>query len=690
MARKTALTNNEVYPLENREISWLRFNARVLQEAADPRNPLLLRIQFLGIFSNNQDEFFRVRVGTLRRLLKLSKSNSQLATETRDLIQKIAAITAEDQKTFNAIYTMLIRELQQHNILILNEKKLSETQKTFVRNYFRKEIRPLIFPIMLKRFNRNTSLRDKSIYLAIEMKDSGAVLQPDHALVKIPGTISRFIILPSKNNHFSILLIDDAVRLCLHEIFSFMGYDTFSAYTIKFTRDAEMEIDNDISKSFLELMEESLKQRRKGSTLRFVYDREIPELLLEVVKKKMGISGSDVQQKGGRYHNFKDFMDFPDPGIPALSNPPMPPVVHPDLPYGKSILEAIREKDILIHFPYQTFQHIIDLLREASIDPYVRTIKMTIYRAAPNSKVINALINAARNGKAVTVYMELQARFDEKANIYWAERLQEEGVKIIRTIPGFKVHAKLILIKRRENRKEVVYSNISTGNFNELTSKIYSDTSLLTTDPRIGKELSQVFDLFEANYQQFVFRKLLVSPFNTRSSLVRHLNQEIRNAKAGKEAWAVIKVNNLVDEILARKIYDAARAGVMIKLIVRGICIIKLVHPRDREQIEIISILDRYLEHSRIFVFCNGGTPSYYISSADLMTRNLDHRIEVTVPVEDPALQKELWDFLQIQLKDNVKARIIDGEQVNPYRVSDEPELCSQTEHYKYFNNLSR
>jgi polyphosphate kinase len=677
------------YSLQNRELSWLSFNARVLQEAADPNNPLMERIKFLGIFSNNQDEFFRVRVASLRRMQKLARAKTSVHNEAEELIRRIAEITLQQQNTFTTIYKHIIKELSSHNIYILNEKRLTEEQKTFTRNYFRTEIRPLIFPIMLRKLNKQTSLRDRSIYLAIEMWDSHRKLMPDQAFVKIPGTISRFIILPSNNGETNILLIDDAVRLCLHEVFSFMGYDVYRAYTIKFTRDAELDIDNDISKSFMELMEESLKQRKKGSTLRLVYDKTIPDELLRMVMKKMQLTKSDVLIKGGRYHNFKDFIDFPHVGTPELFCPPMPPAHHPALPYGKSVLKAIREKDMLIHFPYQSFHHIIDLMREASIDPYVRSIKMTIYRAAPNSKVINALINAARNGKAVTVYMELQARFDEKANIYWAERLQEEGVKIIRTIPGFKVHAKLIQIKRREGRKEVVYSNISTGNFNELTSKNYSDTSLLTTDKKIGLEVSRVFDLFEANYQQFRFKKLLVSPFNTRSTLNNLLNQEVKNARAGKEAWAIIKVNNIVDEPIAKRIYDAAKEGVQVKLIIRGTCILQPTSEVEKQNIEIISILDHYLEHSRILVFCNDNQPLYYITSADLMTRNLDHRIEVTVPVEEPGLQQELMDFLQIQLKDNVKARYLDLQRMNKYKQSAEPPCRSQAEHYAYFKKRS-
>jgi len=675
-------------PLENREISWLSFNARVLQEAADPRNPLMDRIRFLGIFSNNQDEFFRVRVASLRRMLKLTQGKKALAQETTAVLQQITSITMKQQDSFIKVYEEIIRELATFNIHLVNEKSLTPTQKKFVKEYFRNHIRPSIFPIMLRKMNPDTSLRDRSIYLAIAMTDTTGKNPPEQALVKIPGTISRFIILPDRREKKSILLIDDAVRLCLHEIFAFLGYNQFQAYTIKFTRDSELDIDNDVSKSFLELMEESLKQRKKGSTLRLVYDKTIPADLLAMVIQKMDITKSDVLVSGGRYHNFKDFMDFPELGPPAIRSERLQPVSHPHLPYGKSVIEAIREKDILIHFPYQSFHHIIDLLREASIDPMVRAIKMTIYRAAPNSKVINALINAARNGKAVTVFMELQARFDEKANIYWAERMQEEGVKIIRTIPGFKVHAKLIQIKRREGRKETIYSNISTGNFNEQTSKIYSDTSLLTTDPAIGREVSQVFSLFEANYQQFRFGKLVVSPFNTRSFLVRMLNQEIRNAREGKEAWVIFKVNNLVDEAIAEKIYESARAGVKISLIIRGICVLKPMDPEVLKNLEMISILDHFLEHSRIFAFHNDGDPQYYLTSADLMTRNLDHRIEVTVPVNHPDLQKELYDFLQIQLRDNVKARHLEPGKLNGYKITNDHPCRSQLEHARYFTQM--
>jgi polyphosphate kinase len=680
------MTVKKKHALENREINWLRFNERVLQEAADSRNPVMERIRFLGIFSNNQDEFFRVRVGTLRRIERLTKKRRGEAEEIATLIRKITETTLELQRSFHDIYNGIIKELATDGIFLLNEANLTTEQQAFTREYFKNHIRPLIFPILLRRMNDRTILRDHSIYFAVLMNDSSGKLPPEQALVKIPGKISRFITLPSQNNKHYILLLDDAVRLCLHEIFAFMGYDQFEAYTIKFTRDSELDIDNDISKSFIELMEESLKQRKRGSTLRLVYDKSIPDDLLSTVMRKMHLAKSDVVIGGGRYHNFKDFMDFPPLGTPEMWAKQPDPSGHPQLHYGKSVLSAIKKQDMLIHFPYQSFHHIIDLLREASIDPAVRSIKMTIYRAAPNSKVINALINAARNSKVVTVYMELQARFDEKANIYWAERLQEEGVKIIRAIPGFKVHAKLMLIKRMEGRREMLYANISTGNFNENTSRIYTDTTLLTANQTIGREVNQVFDLFEANYQVFKFRKLLVSPFNTRSTIVRLLNTEIRNCRAGKESWVILKLNSVVDETIAAKIYDAANAGVKLQLIVRGICVLKPATEAECNNIEMISILDQYLEHTRIFAFCNGGNPLYYLSSADLMTRNLDHRIEVTVPVLDKALQKELSDYLQIQLNDNVKARYTDPQRLNTYKTNGQPPVRSQIVLHQYFD----
>jgi polyphosphate kinase len=479
---------------------------------------------------------------------------------------------------------------------------------------------------------------------------------------------SRFIILPEDNGKKYFVMLDDVIRYCLDDIFSLLGYNIFNAYTIKFTRDAEMDIDNDVSKSFLERMSESVKQRKKGEPVRFVYDKKIPEILLKMLMKKFNISKRDNIRAGGRYHNFKDFMGFPILNRPELRYPPSPPLAHKDLPPKKSIIEVIREKDIMLHYPYQSFHYIIDLLREASIDPLVKAIKMTFYRAAEGSSVMNALINAVRNGKEVTVFMELQARFDEEANIYWTNRLQEEGVKVIQTIPGFKVHSKLIQIRRKENDENVYYANISTGNFNESTAKVYADDSLLTGNQAITTEVNKVFHLFESKFIMPTFDNLIVAPFNIRNFFMEMLDREISNAEDGKEAWAILKMNSISDKTIAKKLYDASKAGVKLRLIIRGISILVPDLPEHSKNIEALSIVDKYLEHSRVFIFCNGGENKYYIASADWMPRNFDHRVEVVCPVYDEDIQKELMDMIQIQLRDNTQARYLGRKNMNQYR----------------------
>ncbi|NTV84994.1 MAG: polyphosphate kinase 1, partial [Bacteroidales bacterium] len=456
-------------------------------------------------------------------------------------------------------------------------------------------------------------------------------------------------------------------------------------YTIKFTRDAELEIDNDVSKSFLELISVSVKKRKLGEAVRFVYDNTMPDDLLKILTKKLNISKKDTIRGGGRYHNFKDFMEFPRVGHDKLRYPPSPPLPHRDLTNYHSMFQAIRNKDIMLNFPYHSFQHIIDLLREASIDQDVRSIKMTFYRTTRNSAAMNALINAARNGKYVTVFMEIQARFDEEANIYWTRKLQDEGIKVIQTIPGYKVHAKLILIRRRENGGNRLYANVSTGNYNETTAKVFSDFSLLTCDPRICDDVYNIFELLESKFILPTFKTLTVSPFNVREFFIEKLDQEIQRAKEGKEAWAVIKVNSLVDRRAAAKLYEASQAGVRIDLINRGICVIKPGIPGVSDNINGFSIVDKFLEHSRVYVFCNGGDPDYYISSADWMPRNFDHRIEVVCPVFDKAIRQQLWDVLQIQMRDNIKSRYLGPDNLNQYRVTDDLKIHrAQFEIYDY------
>jgi len=670
----------------NREISWLDFNERVLQEAMDETTPLIERIKFLGIYSNNRDEFFRVRVATQRRVLNYANKNGLQGNTTADILNEIARIVEKQEIKFNNTWEEIKVKMEEEKLFLLDEIHLNTEQGKYVHRFFSDEVRPHLFPLMIDNFTNLNALKDATIHLAIDLKSKKNKPKRQFALIAVPtDQISRFIILPEEGEKKFIILLDDVIRFCLSDIFSIFGFDAYKAYTIKFTRDAEMDIDNDVSKSFLELMSESVKQRKKGVPVRFVYDRDIPEALLEVLMKKFKISKRDNVRAGGRYHNFKDFMGFPNMGRPDLKYPPSPPLPHPELPPNKSIIDVIREKDIMLHYPYQSFQYIIDLLREASIDPLVRAIKMTFYRAAEGSSVLNALINAARNGKQVTVFMELQARFDEEANIYWTNRLQEEGVKIIHTIPGFKVHSKLLQIRRKENGDNVYYANISTGNFNESTAKVYADDSLLTGNQSITTEVNKVFHLFESKFIMPTFEKLIVAPFNIRDFFMEMLDNEINNAEEGKEAWAILKMNSISDKKIARKLYEVAKAGVDLKMIVRGICIIDPGDPEIYDELEAFSIVDKYLEHSRVFIFCNGGDHKYYIASADWMPRNFDHRVEVVCPVLDKGIQQELMDMMQIQLNDNTQARYLRRTNMNEYRVTqDTTSHRAQFEIYDY------
>ena len=682
-------------PLINREISWLYFNDRVLKESTDPRNPIIERIKFLGIFSNNLDEFFRVRVATLNRMLTVKKKQeAYVATNPRKVLREISQIVSSQQAELKQNFDKIIKELEYYQIYFVNESLLSASQGVYVRNYFRENVRPQLFPIMLKSFSSPETLKDLSTYLAIDLRVKAQPKVQDYALIKIPSsTISRFLVLPEENGKTYFMMLDDVIRYCLGDIFKTFGYDTYEAYTIKFTRDAELDIDDDdVSKSLIELLTESLKQRSSGIPVRFIHDATMPEKLLKVVMKKLNISKKDTIVRGGRYHNFKDLMKFPRMGSPVFYHPEWKPLIHKDLPINESIFDIIRKKDVMLYFPYYSFQHVIDFLREASIDPKVREIKITLYRVATNSNVINALINAAQNGKAVTVFLELQARFDEQANIYWTQKLQDAGVEIIKSIPGFKVHSKVLLIRRYENRHYVDYANIATGNFNEETARIYTDFSLFTSDKHICSEIDKLFNLFKANYKPFRFNTLIVSPFSTRNYFMKLINNEIRAAKEGKEAWLIIKVNNLADDRIVKKLYEASNAGVKIKLIVRSMCILVPGIKGISENIEAISIIDRFLEHPRVFAFANSGNPLYYISSADWMLRNLDHRIEVTVPVKDESIKQMIQNILDIQLRDNCKARLISGDNRHIYKEAEagEEEIRSQMAVYDYLCMLNQ
>ncbi|MFO7977827.1 MAG: polyphosphate kinase 1 [Bacteroidales bacterium] len=655
----------------NREISWLSFNEKVLQEAADPRVPLIERLRFLGIFSNNLDEFFRVRVATLRRLRDLAAENPEaLSYDPDQILQQVGQINHNLQQRFNAIYSELLRLLEKENILLIDESQLTREQGAFVNHYFREQVRPHLFPVMIGSFKRSSFLEDRAIYLAVHMQSNDPQGAGNHALIKVPSaTLPRFVILPKTDIHNYIIMLDDVIRYNLHDVFPIGGYNVFRAYSITLTRDSELEIDKDVSRSFMERMSESLSQRKSGRPVRFLYDQQIPPEFLQLLTERLKITERDTMLPEGRYHNFRDYMKFPNVGGTHLEYQPMPPLPHRHLASHRSIFEAIRQKDVLLHFPYQSFHYIIDWLREASIDPGVKSIKMTLYRVAPDSRVINALVNAARNGKAVTVFMELQARFDERANIRWSEVLQREGVRIIHGTAGLKVHCKLILIKRKEGRQQELFANIATGNYNENTSTLYADHSLLTFNPAITREVEKVFGMFEETYYSLVnFNHLIVSPFHTRKVMLRLISREIKNAREGKPAEIFLKLNSLMDHTLVKKLYKASAAGVRCRLIVRGICVLIPGLPGISENIQAISIVDRFLEHSRVFVFHNQGDPQVIISSADLMIRNLDHRIEVGCPILDPELKEQILAMMELQWLDNQKARIIDAQQQNQYR----------------------
>ena len=671
----------------NRELSWLSFNERVLQEAADIRNPLIERLRFLGIYSNNRDEFFRVRVATVKRGIQLERKNfDPIEGNPKQLLKKIQSTIIKHQKRFYRIYDEIIKSLKDQHIFLLNETQMNDNQQSFVEDYFAKNVYPELVPIMISNTRKFPTMNDKSVYFAIHMirkeTDKGK-----YAIVELPSSLPRFVELQSEGSNRFVMMLDDVIRHNLDYLFGMYGYHKVEAYTIKLTRDAEIDLDADVSKSFLEAMQEGVSDRKKGLPVRFVYDEKISPSLLEYLRKRLKLGTTDNMIAGGRYHNFKDFMNFPNIGGRLLEFKKAIPVRHKDLAPFSSVINAVKKKDILLHYPYQTFDHLIDFLREAAIDPKVRAIKMTLYRVAKNSRIINSLINAAQNGKDVTVLVELQARFDEENNIKFANLLSDEGIKVLFGYRGLKVHSKVCYISRREDNKLVGYAHVGTGNFHESTAKIYGDLSLLTRNADITNEVRRMFELLEGNFTPYDYKHLLVSPLNMRTTIVRMINQEIRNSRAGKNAYIDLKLNNIIDPDLMDKIYQASKAGVKIKLNIRGICGIRPGMKNLSENIEAISILGKYLEHTRIMIFCNNDEPKYFIGSADWMERNLDRRIEVTCPIYDNDIQKELRFIFDLQWSDNVKARQIDANSKNQYRKTDKKaNTRAQMEFYKYYS----
>ena len=679
------------FKFRNKEISWLSFNERVLQEARNKEVPVIERLKFLGIYSNNLDEFFRVRVATLKRLSQLGKqAKSYLEEEPDETLKIISSIVSKHQILFQEIYKEIRIDLSKEKIFIVNETELTPEQEEFVLAYFIKNVRPRIFPIIIDKKTDISDLKNDMIYLAIDLVDENNIDNEIAAVVKVPtDTLARFIIIPGPDDNEYIILLDDIMRLGLPGIFKVFGLVMNGAYTIKMTRNAELDIDDDLGKSYVQKISRSLSQRKAGEPVRFIYDREMPEPLFKTIARLLNIHKSDTSVAGGRYHNFKDFMKFPKVGKKNLRFDKWPTIDHPDIKKGVSILSSIRENDIMLFFPYHSFGNIVDLLREAALDPKTDSIYITIYRVAQNSTIMNSLINASKNGKNVTVVLELQARFDEELNIYWSKKLRDVGARVILGVPGLKVHSKLILISRKEDKELFYYSGISTGNFNEITSKVFSDTILLTANKDITSEVKKVFDFFNRNYEITEFNHLLVSPFNTRKNLVRLINQEIQQAKKGNKAEIFIKVNNLADHSIILKLYEAHKAGVNVKLIVRAMFSLIPYIPEKSIDMECIGVIDRYLEHSRIMYFYNGGKEKIYISSSDLMERNLDRRVEVTCPIYDKKIISELKKTMEILWRDNTQARILDNDLSNKYRVTNETEkIQSQYEIYKFLSTL--
>lgn len=684
--------NPKEIPIINREISWLSFNSRVLQEAADPTTPLLERLKFLGIFSSNLNEFFRVRVATIKRLMKLGhKAQPLLEYDPEQTLHDIQNVVARQQVRFEEIYNQLITELEAHQIFIVDQTELTEQEKRFVQTYYLEKVRTSLVPIMVDQTSKLPVLQDDMLYVALALEKEHSHKTIKYALAEVPtNELSRFVVLPATDGKTRIMLLEDVVLYGLKETFSIFKkfrYTVNEAFPIKITKDAELDIlENDLTQSFVEKISKSVKRRMKGHPVRLTHDKAMSHDLLTVMTKRLGFSRHDTVLPEGRYLNFKDFIKFPKVGAETFRYPTDPPLPHRQIHFENSLLKTIRKHDLLLHYPYQSFDMMIDLLREAAIDPKVTSIRMTLYRVGGMSKIINALSKAVQNGKQVTALFEFQARFDEEANIYWANKLLEDGARVIQGIPDLKVHAKLCLISRREQGRSMRYAAISTGNFNEQTAKLYCDHTLLTADPRITAEVRSLFSFLRQNYRVMPYKHLVVSPFMMRETWTKLIDQEITNAKAGKKASIFLKMNNLVDQAMITSLYQASQAGVKIRLIVRGICSLIPGIPRLSENIEAISIVDKYLEHSRIFVFENGGHPKYFLSSADWMTRNLDHRVEVACPVYDEGIQHELQTYLDLQWQDNVKARYLNVTMDNAYRPRhpDQPAVRAQEAIYAF------
>ncbi len=686
----------------NREISWLQFNARVLQEAHDKGNPLYERIKFLAIFSSNLDEFFRVRVASIRSLLNLKKAeHKELEIDPRPLLKKIHEIVGVQQEIFGKIFQkQIVPELHKYNIFLVNETELTGQQAEQVRAYFTEKVLPLLKPIFPAKSPSEPFINNRNLYFAIEIAPrdetiaeremSNTAEKIEYAILEIPSTdLPRFLTLKKEGKNTYVMFLDDVVRLSLREYF--VRNDVFGAYSFKMTRDAELHIDDEFQGDLLAKIQEGLGARKKGLPSRFLYDPKMPETMLKYLSKYFKLSADDLIP-GGKYHNFSDLMSFPNPGIPALENKPQPPLVHRDLKDARTIFSVISQKDVVLFYPYQTYDYVLQFISQAAKDQAVIAIKITLYRVASNSKIVEALKDAAKNGKEVTAFVEIKARFDEEQNLYWAGELERAGVKVLYSFPGLKVHCKLCIVTRMERGEKKRYCYLASGNFNEKTATLYSDVGLFTTDIRLTKEVKEVFQILGRKERSTEFEHLLVAPFSMRKTFEKRIEKEMKFAQEGKRAEIIVKLNSLEDEEMIAKLYEASNAGVKIRMIVRGICCAIPGVPDMSMNMRGISIIDRYLEHARIFIFHNGGQERYYVASADWMTRNLSHRIEVGFPIYDEAIQKELRQYIDIELHDNVKARIIAKGRMNKYKrpVTDGDRIQSQIDIYKYLKGIHK
>ena len=679
----------------NRDISWLAFNGRVLQEAADEENHIYDRLRFLGIFSNNLDEFFRVRVATLNRMTRTAGNKLKMHMEENPekILASIMSIVLTQQQQFEKIYRDLVIAMEGKKIHFKTDKQLTKEQKIFVETFFEERLHTRIVPLMIESIPSMPLLRDRSVYLACVLGHSQSAMMHRYALIEIPvGDLPRVVVLPSAKGTKDLILLEDIVRYNLPYLFAPFGFDKFMGHLIKVTRDAELDLDNDFHSNLIDDLEKGIKNRKKGKATRFVYDKQIDANLLEFMMKRLSLNKKDHMVPGGRIHNFKDFMDFPWEVFTDINSRPKP-FVHPLLTQPCRIMDVISKKDVMLHFPYHSFDSVIDLLREAAIDPAVVSIRVTLYRLAKDSRVINALVNAVRNGKQVSVVIELKARFDEEANMMWKKRLEEEGVKVYIGLPEMKIHAKICVIKRREFNRTTQFGFVSTGNLNESTAKVYADHCLLTSNRQIMADINRVFDCLERPIPNLTglksCRTLIPAPITMRKFFQAQILKQISLSKRKKGGSLVVKLNSLSDDQLIHDLYDAAKAGVKSSFVVRGIFCGVMDQKSFKKQPQAISIVDQYLEHARVFIFGEEEQKQVFISSADWMVRNLDHRVEVACPIIDKEIQTELSHIMNIQLKENEKARILDAALSNQYVVPEEgePWLRSQVAIHDYLKN---